>query len=247
MPGVIKKFLDTSLSTLTYLVPVFVGAELHARDIGMADFIEQFVEQTESSNQIIADALTQMKADYLSTAALMPNLQVYDLSIANNADKSSKYYAVNKVQYGYVSDTSEWQVAGADNIGMFAIEVTFRSASEMPGVHPLLAGKTVLLIPYGSGPDYKTIFTNSTTAGTANLNDTSMNSITGVHCFLKNARCTAATGSHPAKTCTQTVAVNASALPGVYTQQTSVNFFNYTHGLLSSCAESSAQRNSMGI
>lgn len=243
----IKKLLDTSLSTLTCLAPVFVCAELSANDIGMADFIEQFVEQSESTNQIVADALTQMKADYLATAALMPNLQVYDLSIANNAAKSSKYYAVSKVQYGYVSDTSQWQVAGADNVGMFAIEVTFRSASEMPSIHPLLADKTLLFIPYGSGPEYKTIFTNATTAGTANLSDSSMSTITGVHCFLKNARCVAATGSHPAKTCSQTATVNANSLPGVYTKQTSVNFFNYTQGLLSSCAGSTAQRNSMGI
>ena len=221
----------------------------------IAESIDDFVHQIALSNGTLHDAMSSLKIDFESTSATVSQ-RVIDLT--QTTDLANSDSPIANIHYGFVSSYTELLsgtqnpthiAAGDDNTGMFTIEVTFKSASQMPSIHPSLAGKTVLFVAYGDAPDFKIIYTTGSTSGSGNLADAAqMSSIKGFLCFLKTKRCTSANGSiGPARSCASYSSINAGVAPGTISSGTNyVNLFSYTHGLFSLCANATSLRDTMG-
>jgi len=226
----------------------FLAPVSHAQLVGLRSEIGRFVTQIDESSQAVSDAMASFTAEYSSGAAVVADRE-YDLT--SSTDRAQIQSPIAKIRYGFVDNYSNFfTAAGADNTGFFVLEVQFKTPTQYPDIHPSLAGKTVEFIAHGPGPLYNTIYTNSTSPGTANLsNYDSMSRIGGFTCFLKSSRCTSTDGgtSNPTKLCNSTEAINASQAPGMLVNNSNnINLFYYVTGPFALCADQYALRNAMG-
>ena len=236
-----------SLCTIIFSTLILLSATpVKAQMSGLRGEITRFVNQIDEASGAVGDAMASFTAEFSSGAAIVSD-RSYSFS---GSDIAKKQNPISSIRYGYVDDHSNFFVAsGSDNVGMYALEVTFKTPTDYPDIHPSLSGKTVLFIAHGPGPSYRTIFTTDNTAGTANLADyDSMSRISGFSCHLKSQRCDAAQGSLPSKTCSGTnLTINNGEAPGMIVNNTNnINLFYYVHGPFSLCADQFALRNSMG-
>ena len=241
-------------SMFIYLIFALFSVNSYAQFSGLQDEIDRFVNQVNESNQRVKDAMSEFVVDYTNNVEVGDKqFEVYQSTYTDVALSQSP---IHTIRYGYVDDYSNFFVAaGADNVGMYVLEVTFKNGEQYKGIHPSLSGKTVLLIAHGPGPTPTTIYTTGNTAGSSNLQDyNSMYSIGGFSCRLKANRCTSVSGStnRPLNTCGNTEAVNDGKAPGmiVGTSQSStfnLNLFYYiAEGPFTYCADANALKDSMG-
>ena len=222
---------------------------------GIAGSAQEFTNIIAQSSNAVENAMQQMQADYLSKSAALTTDTVYSFS-TSTGDSASRSSPIATIRYGFVDAyNSNWSVAGADNVRMYALEVTFKTFANYPSQHPLLAGKSVVFIAHGTGVNPPTIYTSSTSAASSTLSDPdTMSAINGFTCFLKKTRCTDAASTWPNRVCTEgnTEAVNSGERPGVYTGTAdattpTVNFFHFVNsGPFAACGNSLAERDSMG-
>ena len=238
-----------------YFLLILLSTSCYAQLPGLRGEIDRFVNQVDQASASIKDAMTTFTADYSSSAAAVADKVYTFTGTTSSADKQNP---VATIRYGYVDayDTP-WQAAGADNIGMYTLEVTFKNFSDYPDIHPSLANKTVLFVAYGPGPQQNIIYTTSNTSGTANLADAStMSRISGFTCYLKTARCISPDSDtdNPVKTCLDEEGINTDPVntsvghaPGMLdSNHSQINLFYYVTGPLSRCADQNAVKNSMG-
>ena len=236
-----------SLCTILFSALVLLSASpAKAQMSGLRGEITRFVNQIDEASGAVSDAMASFTAEFSSGAAVVSD-RSYSFT---GTDIAQKQNPIASIRYGYVDSHSDFFVAsGADNVGMYTLEVTFKNPSSYPDIHPSLSGKTVLFVAHGPGPNYKTIYTTGSTAGTANLADyDSMSRISGFSCHLKSERCNGEQGSQPSRTCLGTnLALNGGEAPGMIVNNTNnINLFYYVHGPFSLCADQFALRNSMG-
>ena len=238
---------DRKSHSLLALFTLLMATSAFAQFGGLATEVRRFVMQIEEASSSVDDAMVSMTAEYTSGAAVISD-RTYDFT--SGTDKSQKQNPIATIKYGYVDNSNDafHVTTGGDNVGMYIMEVTFKTNAQMTDIHPSLNGKTVLFVAHGPGPLTKTIYTSSNTAGTANLVDyDSMSKIGGFMCFLKANRCTSSTGSMPVKTCDATAEVNGGETPGfLVSQSQAINLFYYVSGPFALCADQNAVKDSMG-
>ncbi len=217
-----------------------------AQMVGLKGEISRFVNQIDEASAAVSDAMTSFTAEFSSSAGAVADREY---SFTGN-DRAQKQNPLAAVRYGFIDFTHDgfFKAAGEDNKGMYALEATFKTATAMPDISPILAGKTVLFIAHGPGPQFKTIYTTGTNSGTTNLADyKNMSRIVGFTCFLKSAVCHGASGSNPIKTCSSQGPINDGSAPGmVINNNNNINLFYYVHGPFALCADQFSLRNSMG-
>lgn len=238
---------------MLYFLLILLSTSCYAQLPGLRGEIDRFVNQIDQASASIKDAMTTFTADYSSSAAAVADKVYTFTGTTSSADRQNP---VASIRYGYVDAyASPWLAAGADNLGMYTLEVTFKNFADYPDIHPSLANKTVLFVAYGPGPQQNIIYTTGTTSGSANLADAStMSRISGFTCYLKTARCNATNGNNPVKTCSGEDVINADPAnptvghaPGMLdSNHSQINLFYYVTGPLSRCADQNAVKNSMG-
>jgi hypothetical protein len=235
--------------TLLAAVGAILSPSAQAQQIGLRGVISSFVTQVDQASAAISDAMASFTAEYSSSAAAVGDREFN--FVTSGTDLSRTQNPLASIKYGFVDTYSEFfDAAGADNTGMYVIEAKFKTASQMPDIHPALAGKVVQFVAYGPGPLNSTIYTTGSTSGSAYLSDyDTMSRIGGFTCLLKSARCTATDGSNPTKTCTSgsEETINGGLAPGMINNSSNtINLFYYVQGPLALCADQYAMRNSMG-
>ena len=246
-----ESFFSFALCFLIILSTTSVYSEA-----GLAQSIDIFKRQVSIANRIIASHMLSFQSEYSSTAGTITYRSV-DLTTGVQ-DSASNEVPVASIRYGHVATYNAttggsrlFTTTGHDNEGMYVFEVTFKTATQKSNIHPSLAGKSILFVGYGPGPDHKTIYTTGSTAGRANLQDIDlMSSIGGYLCFLKSGLCTNTTQSKgPLVTCPNAniTSINGGVVPGLLLSSASQsNLFSYVSGPLGLCGSTSATRNAMG-
>lgn len=236
------------------LLPLLIfvlSTSIHAQLAGLRSEIQRFVNQIDEASPALLDAMASMQAEYVSGAAVIGD-RTYDFT--SGSDRAQQQNPIATLKYGYVDDYSNafHSAAGADNSRMYVLEVTFKSSSQHPDIHPSLGNKTILFVANGIGPLNKTIYTiqdsGSNTQGAAHLAEHDvMSRIGGFSCQLKANRCTSSTGSYPVRTCDVTESVNDGIAPGlIETSSNNINLFYFVSGPFSLCADQKAVKDSMG-
>lgn len=241
------------LNFLIVYTSFLLCAPMYALPVGVEHEFERFVEQVAQSTPLVENALSRFKTNY------SPSLATHTSTTypADDIDVASASSPIQKITYGYVSydDAStnyqNFVTAGADNAGMYVLEVHFKSATDKIDISPLLENKSLLFIAYGSGSGNPIIYRNSDTGylGGGSSNLSSMTSIAGFTCINKTQRCTAAAGSHPNKSCDGQLSdiAHQSTRAGFFSnpQGTDINIFYYVTGDFSLCATLQSARNCM--
>lgn len=228
------------------LFSLFVHSQLMAYPVGVEHEIDRFIEQIDQATPFLENAMSRFTSAYSSSM----NTVTTDTYAYDSTDLAIAQNPIAYIKYGYISyDNStpytNMLSAGADNKGMYVLEVHFKSSTEKKDISPFLADKTLLFIAYGSGAGYPIIYRDTDSGDLGN--PTSMASIGGFVCMNKITRCTATAGSHPAKTCNGTAAVQtdrAGFLEALSTDDT--NLFYYISGDFSLCATQNSEINCMG-
>ena len=234
---------------------LFFTISLHAVPAGMEHEIDRFLAQIHQSSPLLQNALSRFQTAFSSS--LSTHTVSEYLATSNNIASASS--PINKIIYGYVSysDSStnytNFKSAGADNAGMYVLEVQFKSVTDKPDISPLLSNKTLLFVAYGSGLNNPIIYkdTDAGNLGGGNSHDSAMASIGGFTCINKTSRCTDTAGQHPAKTCNGDLSAltNQSVRAGFYSgnSSTDLNMFYYVADAdFALCATSQSESNCMG-
>lgn len=231
---------------------LFLPIYIYAVPTGLEHEFDRFVEQINQSTPFVENALSRFKTNYTYAES-----QVSSSYEEANDDLASTSNPISKIVYGYVpyntsnSDYTNYKTIGADNSGMYVLEVQFKTSSTKPDISPMLDGRSVLFIAYGSGVSNPIIYRNADggNLGGGGSNNAEMTSIGGFVCLNKNLRCDGSSGSHPSKTCSSSPIsiTNQTTRAGFYNSPTGtdVNLFYYVTGDFSLCATSDSARNCM--
>ena len=222
-------------------------SHLQAYPYGFELELSRFVSQIEHSEPFLENALSRFQAEFNSSLDTISS-STYSF---NSPELAAAQSPIASIQYGYVSynntntNFSNYYVAGADNAGMYALEVHFKSLTEKPDISLYLADRSLLFIAYGSGADHPIIYRNSDSDDLSDPNG--MSTIAGFVCINKNKRCTQSSGTHPEKSCNGSLSSLYDNPAGVTlnTNDHIINMFHYTSGFFSLCAIPTSIRNCM--
>ncbi len=216
-----------------------VTAELPHAD---ASDVQNFQTQIAYANNLLQSVIAAFHADYTSRAGELTSTYV-DYELVQDTQNP-----VQSVHYGLIdSDTDAlhyakfgqgFRTAGIDNHSMYGVEVVFKTARQMPGIAPSLAGRALILLAVGE--DGKPVTFDNITA------------ISGYRCLLKTqfASSLNSTGFEldTDDYVFSDIDSNAQGYPGQNNGVLPGNFFATTHnaehyGLFSNCDELSVTNN----
>ncbi len=232
---------------------IFSPAFAYAVPSGLEHEFERFIEQIDMSTPFLTNALSRFQTNYTTSLSGITTSEY--LSTDNDIASSSS--PISKIIYGYVSysdassNYTNFRCAGADNAGMYVLEVQFKTSADKPDISPLIAGKCLVFVAYGTGDSNPIIYRNTDNGylGGGASDNSAMTSIAGYSCINKTSRCIDTAGSHPSKTCNGSLEAitGQSTRAGFYDSPTgsSVNIFYYVTGDFSLCATTQSARNCM--
>ena len=223
---------------IIYLVSIALGLTSSALEPGGEMAIDTFNKQLALAEPLLATSLSNLQSSY--TAANDPSSMTcteLDLSDNTSTNPTDGSHPVAKIVAGYVQNTSssgqgcyinKFQTVGNDNVGMFVVEVSFKTTDSTNSISPMLSGKSILFIATGqtsTGGDILLI--QSAPGSSSNIKNTYSN-ITDFTCFLKTQRCGIGSGNSCGTSDLQNISSN-SPRPGILTLDSQdLNLFKLT-------------------